>query len=311
MPDTHQMTSDRTEAVRAKAIPADAIEAASADDNGCKETKQRRTSNTKKQRQSSEALDAKDAAAEQEQDLTSRLLMPVQLPAIELDRRLVASPLLEILDEAELGSPQLLPSSLFMALAAVAAVVGPNVRCVSADGPDPQLGKASGLSLRVCVISSDGRRSLAVPPSLLAGLYAAENAAFDGYREKVALLHDQARAAAERRRRHNRLVEAASMLGVSPLLRLRTIPVRESQARARGSSREARVVKSAKPPPAVQACWRSNHVECHPWPPSALGMTRRPRLCLPLPHPTRQSRSKTPSAVTPSCTAQPSPLSGC
>lgn len=151
------------------------------------------------------------ASQDQPRSLLERLLARLELPDVTLDRRLLPAPLLTALDAAGLGSPDLLPSALFMTLAAAGAVAGPSVQCVYADDiADPICGN---MSLRVALLKSSRRSSL-VPASILGGVYAAENAALDKYNVAVQRHRELLRVAEQRRRLHEQAVRTAVALGL-------------------------------------------------------------------------------------------------
>lgn len=67
-----------------------------------------------------------------------------------------------------------------MALATVAAVAGPGVRCEADGDLRALLGNTGDTTLRVALIAPD-RRAAPVPSAILAGAYAAENDLLERY----------------------------------------------------------------------------------------------------------------------------------
>ncbi|MBI2714342.1 MAG: hypothetical protein HYX37_07795 [Rhizobiales bacterium] len=147
-------------------------------------------------------------------NLAGRLLARFELPKATLDRGLVPPELLGALDAAGLGSPDVLPSATFMALAAIIAVAGPHVS-FPADDKLKEILPAKGLSLRVVALTEE-RRSSVVPAALLAGLYGAENAAIDAYLIAVEGSAAQRRASTKLRALHEQATQAAAALGIKP-----------------------------------------------------------------------------------------------
>ncbi len=151
------------------------------------------------------------AKASEPGSLATRLLAPLKLPRVLLDRRLLPTPLLGALDAAGLAGSDLLPATAFMTLAAIGAVAGPNLRCEPVDDVEGMMG--DGLSLRVAALAPD-RRSPLVPAPILAAAYAAENDALDAYQKNVEQVAALRRAAEQRRRLHEQAVHATTMLGM-------------------------------------------------------------------------------------------------
>lgn len=158
---------------------------------------------------------ASDAGpSDQPPTMQERLLTPLTVPPVTLDRRLLPANMLQALDAAGLGARETFPAAALMALAAVAAVAGPAVRC-EANGERGLIGGAGDTALRVALIAQDRRASL-VPSAILAGATAAENAALDRYDQAAQLDAEDRRAAAELRRLHAKAAELAIMLGAPP-----------------------------------------------------------------------------------------------
>lgn len=177
-----------------------------------KENKRKTKSNpASKERTRGTAGDNEDrsgAASSQPLSLTDKLLARLEIPRVALDRRLLPAPLLAALDSADLGAPDLLPSSVFITLAAVGAVAGP---VQYTDGTEGATG--GNVSLRVALLTSS-RRSPLVAASILGGVYAAENAALDKYTEAVQRHRELRRGAEQRRRLHEQTVRTAAVLGL-------------------------------------------------------------------------------------------------
>ena len=125
------------------------------------------------------------------ESLATRLLAPLAMPKVTIDRRLLPPKLLGALDTAGLGGADILPAATFMSLAAIGAVAGPAVRWEPVDGMP---GNAGTLSLRVVLLAPD-RRSPLVPAPILTAAYAAENAALDAYQQNVEQVAAMRRAA--------------------------------------------------------------------------------------------------------------------
>jgi hypothetical protein len=152
--------------------------------------------------------------SDQPPSLRQQLLAPLTIPPVTLDRRLLPANLLDALDAAGLGARETLPAAALMALAAVAAVAGPGVRCGTV-GDRGLIGTTNDTALRVALIAAD-RRAPLVPSAILAGAYAAENDLFDLYAQAEELNAADRRAAAERRRLHARASAIAVTLGAPP-----------------------------------------------------------------------------------------------
>ena len=200
-------------------VPTDAPAAAEAPAYGDRETtpKQRRrhakSKSKKRRRHASVATKSRGGAASHNHPLSlaESLLARLALPDVTLDRRLFPAPLLAALDAAGLGAPDLLPSAVFLSLAAVGAVARSNVQCMYADGIDDTT--SGNASLRVALLTAS-RRSPLVPASILSGVYAVENIALDEY-DKMFRLHGELRRAADQRRRlHEQTVRTAAILGL-------------------------------------------------------------------------------------------------
>ena len=163
---------------------------------------------------SSRATGSDNASSDQPPSLREQLLTPLTVPPVTLDRRLLPANLIDALDAAGLGARETLPAAALMALAAVAAVAGPAVRC-EVGGDRGLIGTTNDTALRVALIAAD-RRAPLVPSAILAGAFAAENDLLDRYAEAEALDAEHRRAAAERRRLQAKAAEIAITLGAPP-----------------------------------------------------------------------------------------------
>jgi hypothetical protein len=147
--------------------------------------------------------------------MRERLLARFAMPSVPIDRGLLPEALLGPLDAAGLGRADVLPSSAFMTMAAVAAVAGPHL--TFAECADPKLGGklGAGTSLRVVMVG-DRHAGPIVPDAIMGAVYAVENAlvaAHEQAEERVASLR---RAATERRRLHDQATRAAAVLRIAP-----------------------------------------------------------------------------------------------
>ncbi len=163
---------------------------------------------------SSRATGSDNASSDQPPSLREQLLTPLAVPPVTLDRRLLPANLIDALDAAGLGARETLPAAALMALAAVAAVAGPAVRC-EVGGDRGLIGTTNDTALRVALIAAD-RRAPLVPSAILAGAFAAENDLLDRYEQAEALDAEHRRAAAERRRLQAKAAEIAITLGAPP-----------------------------------------------------------------------------------------------
>jgi len=164
--------------------------------------------------------------------MRERLLARFAMPNVPIDRSLLPEALLGPLDAAGLGRADVLPSSAFITMAAVAAVAGPHL--TFAECADPKLdGKlGAGTSLRVVMVG-DRHDGPIVPDAIMAAVYAVENhlvAAHEQAEERVASLR---RAATERRRLHDQAARAAAVLRIAPPPILPEVPPVHAVARPR------------------------------------------------------------------------------
>jgi len=166
-----------------------------------------------KQRRTSKRTDRSGAApASAPRGLAERLLARVELPRVTLERRLLPPKLLAALDAAGLGAPALLPSSVFMLLAAIGAIAGPTIQCEPVDRVRGMAG--CGLALRVTLLAPE-RRSTLVPAAILAGVLAVENDLLDVYQQTARQAAEQRQAAAGRRRLYEQASKSAVALGIA------------------------------------------------------------------------------------------------
>lgn len=173
-----------------------------------------------------------EAEAGVQPGMRERLLARFAMPSVPIDRSLLPEALLGPLDSAGLGRADVLPSSTFMTLAAVAAVAGPHL--TFAECADPKLGGklGAGISLRVVMVG-DRHAGPIVPDAIMGAVYAVENdlvAAHEQEEERVASLR---RAATERRRLHDQAARAAAVLRIAPPPILPEVPPVHAAARPR------------------------------------------------------------------------------
>jgi hypothetical protein len=229
--DTLDVTATASDHTTANAEPAQAAETAKpeptaadavkatdtgGDGDSTREQPDPRSKSQKRARVRSESANRTGTAAgEEPRTLAERLLAPLELPRVTLDRKLLPAKLLGALDAAGLGTPEILPAATFMTLAAVGAIAGPDARCEPGENLQAVLGNAHGLSLRIALLTDD-RPSPLVPAAILAGAYAAESDLLDIYNESIQRDAEWRRVAEQRRRLHQQATQAALTLGIEP-----------------------------------------------------------------------------------------------
>lgn len=149
----------------------------------------------------------------------TRILTPLELPAITLDRRLLPTPLIGALTAAGLGDKAHLPAAAFMSLAAIGAIVGSNLQV---ETPGGQRAPAN-LALRVVALTPEHGPPL-MAPAILAGVHAVEADRINTYAAAVEQNANLRRAAEQRRRLYEQAAKNAAALGFDPPLSAPDIP---------------------------------------------------------------------------------------
>jgi hypothetical protein len=147
--------------------------------------------------------------------MRERLLARFVVPSVPLDRDLLPAARLGPLDAAGLGRADVLPSSAFMTMAAIAAVAGPNV--TFSECADPKLGEklGTGTSLRIVMVGDQHGEPI-MPGAVMAAIYAVENNLVAAHEQSIERVASSRRVAAERRRLHDQAVRTAAVLGIAP-----------------------------------------------------------------------------------------------
>jgi hypothetical protein len=187
-------------------------EAGAGDDSPHDSKAERRQAQGRRRRASNKKAERDDAApAATPCGLAERLLAPIDVPPVTLDRRLLPPKLLAALDAAGLGAPDVLPAAAFMTLASLAAIAGATLGCEPGDGMP---GNPGVRSLRVALLAQH-RHASWVPEAILAGALAVENDLVDVHQVELRQAAEQRRAAAARRRLYEQVYRAAAVLGAA------------------------------------------------------------------------------------------------
>lgn len=155
--------------------------------------------------------DQAQPSASEPESIAARILMPLELPVIALDRRMLPARLIEALDAAGLGDKAHLPAGAFMSLAAIGAIVGSNLQFGTATG----LRAPANLALRVVAVTTEHGPPL-MPPAILAGAHAVEADRIEAYAAAVDQNANLRRAAEHRRRLYEATRKSAVALGIDP-----------------------------------------------------------------------------------------------
>ncbi|MDP2411484.1 MAG: hypothetical protein Q8M26_14515 [Pseudolabrys sp.] len=177
-----------------------------ADEQGQSRPKHKRPARAKSKRKKQ----AQPSANEPE-SVAARILRPLELPAVALDRRLLPAPLIEALEAADLGDKAHLPAGVFMSLATIGAIIGSNLQVEAAS----ELRSPANFALRIVAVATKDGPPL-MPPAILAGAHAVEADWIDAHAAAVEQNVSLRRAAEQRRRMYETTRRSAAALGIDP-----------------------------------------------------------------------------------------------